>query len=492
MKLQGILFIFCLLINIVHPLFAQEDLSKDTCSISLLFIGDVMQHSSQIASAFDENSNKYNYDLCFKYIAPIIKGADIAIANLEVTFAGPPYTGYPRFSAPCALADALKKAGVNYVVTANNHSCDRNKKGIERTINVLDSIGIEHTGTFMHKSSRDTVYPLIINKNCFKIALLNYTYGTNDIPVPKPNIVNIIDTTLIGKDLQVAKDSMPDAIIVFMHWGVEYELTPDLKQKLLTEFCFKNGADLVIGSHPHVVQQMERYQYPDTSGKDVFVAYSLGNFVSNQRKRYTDGGAMVEIELKKLSKNSVKAKTTWINNAGYYLTWVYKKDSAGKTDFFILPVSEYRGDTTLITSKTDRDMMDLFANDSRSLFNIYNIQVPEYNYDTLAGSWRISSENVELSTDTFVNTESVIQDTIIIYKIQFFASSNFLDISTLQNDMQDMISTEHNKEGIIRYMLGPFYNYENAKRYLNKLVSDSSFKDAFIVTYKNGRRITFK
>jgi poly-gamma-glutamate capsule biosynthesis protein CapA/YwtB (metallophosphatase superfamily) len=178
----GILFLFT-----SHGVLAQ-----DTTRLSLLFAGDIMQHDSQIAAAYDPLTKKHDYNPCFQYIAPLIQSADIAIGNLELTLAGPPYKGYPQFSAPDALAETLKAAGFDALVTANNHCVDRGRKGIERTIDVLDTLHIPHTGTFKDSTTRSKAYPLIIEKKGFRLSLLNYTYGTNGIPVPQPSIVNQI------------------------------------------------------------------------------------------------------------------------------------------------------------------------------------------------------------------------------------------------------------------------------------------------------------
>src|SRR5690606_38475242 len=144
-------------------------------------------------------------------------------------------------------------------------------------------------------AARAQDYPLMLYKHGFSIALLNYTYGTNGIPVRKPNIVNMLDTALIRRDLEIAKAANPDVTIVFTHWGNEYERLPSRAQKSLADFCFRHGADLVIGAHPHVIQPMEWRKE-----SNQFVVYSLGNFVSGQRKQYTDGGSMAYLELEKI------------------------------------------------------------------------------------------------------------------------------------------------------------------------------------------------
>ena len=184
-----------LLISLILTYYNAECQDNTTSGdkFSLLFIGDIMGHDEQIWSAENRETHTFNYDNVFRYIKPVISEADIAIANFEVTLAGPPYMGYPQFSSPADLAVACKNAGIDYLVTANNHSADRGKNGIIKTIENLDSIGIPHTGTFLSAAMRDSLSPLFINRNGASIALLNYTYGTNGIKVPDPVIVNMLD-----------------------------------------------------------------------------------------------------------------------------------------------------------------------------------------------------------------------------------------------------------------------------------------------------------
>ncbi|MEX2235454.1 MAG: CapA family protein [Cyclobacteriaceae bacterium] len=363
--MKRILFIFLSLLYQVAP-------GQDTTRLSLLFLGDIMQHDSQIADVYDKNANVYDYSPCFEYIKPYIEAVDLAIGNLEVTLAGKPYKGYPQFSAPDQLLTALKDIGMDVLVTANNHCVDRGKAGLERTITMLDSINILHTGTFRTQAEKNKTYPLIIESQGFKLALLNYTYGTNGLPVTKPNIVNMIDTAAIRKDLIKAASLKSDAIIVFTHWGAEYTSLPSKNQKDITELCFKYGAHLVIGSHPHVVQPMEWRK-----DQNQFVAYSLGNFVSGQRKRYTDGGAMIRLELEKVKFNDGSSYTA-IDTAGYILEWVYRTDDA-QQDYYVLPIPgvETRPGS-YIEDAASRDAFRMFASDSRALFNKHNVNVGEF------------------------------------------------------------------------------------------------------------------
>ena len=142
-------------------------------------MGDVMGHDTQIRSAYRSATNTFDYTPVFKYLQPSLGASDFTIANLEVTLGVKPYKGYPQFSSPAALAAGLKNAGVDILVTANNHSCDRRKTGIIRTLDILDSLEIPHTGTFRTEEEKAKQQPLILEQNNMRLALLNYTYGTN-------------------------------------------------------------------------------------------------------------------------------------------------------------------------------------------------------------------------------------------------------------------------------------------------------------------------
>lgn len=362
--------ILYLLILINVSLSSLAQINDSTSSLSLLFMGDIMGHDTQIKSA-KQVDGTYNYNEVFEYLKDEISAVDVAIANLEVTLAGPPFKGYPQFSSPDELAIAAKNAGVDIMVTANNHSVDRGKKGIIRTLNVLDSLKLPHTGTYISHEEKAKNNPLIIDKNGIKVALLNFTYGTNGIKVPEPTVVNLINYETIAKDVEAAKTAKPDKIIMFIHWGKEYEHLPNSYQTDIADFCFKKGVDYVIGSHPHVVQQSE-WVIDSTNHTEKFITYSLGNFVSNQRKRYTDGGQMIQLVIEK-NKNEIKLK-----ESGYLLTWVYTPVINGKKHFHILPCAKYELKPEFFISPEHFDKMKLFIADSRNLLNTNNKNVREY------------------------------------------------------------------------------------------------------------------
>jgi len=383
-----------LLIFFLTTLSLVQATAQDTTRLSLLFLGDIMQHDSQIADAYDAKTKKYDYHPCFEYVKPYTEAVDVAIGNLELTLAGPPYKGYPQFGAPDELLVALKDMGMDVLVTANNHCVDRGKAGLERTIHMLDSFDILHTGTFVDEVERLNLTPLIIEKNGFRIALLNYTYGTNGLPVHKPNIVNMLDKGIIQKDMQRAKDLKPDMIIVFTHWGAEYQSLPSAHQKDFADFIFKQGADIIIGAHPHVVQPME-WRKKDNK----LIAYSLGNFVSGQRKRYTDGGAMIRIELEKVTASD-SLSFTGIDTAGYILQWVYRTNDAEK-NYYVYPApSIEKNASRYIFDSTSQAAFKTFMSDSRMLFKKYNVDLMELNDNvTLSRPYLKSSDRPDVKEE---------------------------------------------------------------------------------------------
>ena len=341
-----------------------KDSTLHSDTLSLLFAGDLMQHQAQIDAA--RTANGYDYSSYFKFIKDEIESVDLAIGNLEVTLGGKPYRGYPAFSAPDEYLTAIRDAGFDVLITANNHCLDSGRKGLERTINLLDSMNIPHAGTYINAIEREKQYPLMLEKKGFRIALLNYTYGTNGIKVTSPNIVNYIDTAVIAKDIQISKEKHPNAIIACMHWGIEYESLPNKEQVFLTDWLLKKGVTHVIGSHPHVVQPMEVRQDSLTGNKHL-VVYSLGNFISNMSVRRTDGGLMVKMEL-------VKDSTTRLNHCEYSLVWVARPIQSGWKNHTLIPVNIPEDSLPVNT----RNPLRIFTNDARTLFNKHNQGIKEY------------------------------------------------------------------------------------------------------------------
>ncbi len=299
-------------------------------TFNMSVIGDIMCHNTQYTDAYNSNTDTYDFSYVFKDIKAKIKTADIAVGNLETTFAGKSvgYSSYPTFNTPESLADNLKDLGLDVLTTANNHSLDKGYKGIESTIDYLDKADISHTGTF--KSEEDQNKILIKNVKDVKIAFLSYTYGTNGIKVPtgKDYCINLIDKDLIKKQLELAKAENPDIICVSMHWGIEYQTKQNKEQEALADFLFENGVDIILGSHPHVLQPMEKrtITLEDGSTKDGFVIYSLGNFMSGQVKENTKNSIILDL---KITKKAQDGKIS-IDSVNYTPIYMYKSTAKTK------------------------------------------------------------------------------------------------------------------------------------------------------------------
>jgi poly-gamma-glutamate synthesis protein (capsule biosynthesis protein) len=263
----------------------------------LLFAGDAMQHTGQIEAARRSGGATYDYSECFTQVAPYVKAADFAVVNLEAPLGGKPYAGYPCFSAPDEYAQALIDAGFDMMLTANNHTLDRRDAGLHRTLKVLDQMKVMHLGTYHDRVDHDTLTPKIVNVKGFKIAFLNYTYGTNGFTVSGTARVNYINHEQMRKDVADSRRNGAEIVAVCIHWGEEYHLLPNAAQRKEAEFLSSLDVDMIIGGHPHVIQPME--MRTNHSGRPMLLVYSLGNFISNMKTTDTRGGAMVKVTLRR-------------------------------------------------------------------------------------------------------------------------------------------------------------------------------------------------
>ena len=332
--------------------------------ITLLFAGDLMQHKPQVTAA--ATAEGYDYSECFRYMKPLIEEADVAIANLEVTLAGKPYTGYPTFSAPDDYLKGIVDAGFDVLLTSNNHCLDRGQQGLERTLTVLESFEVPHLGTYRNIEERERTYPYLLEKNGFRIALLNFTYDTNGIESTPPNIVNYIDTLVLEEDIRKAHAMNPDVIIACPHWGIEYKLLPSEDQKWLAQWLLDRGVDHVIGGHPHVLQPMEVRPEQQTLAEHL-VVYSMGNYVSNMSAVNTDGGTQVTLHLSKY------AGITKLDSCSYSLFWVSKPKDSGHKNYRVYPVTVSPDSLNTV----EKSLLNRFVTNARKLFDAQNIGIKE-------------------------------------------------------------------------------------------------------------------
>ena len=244
-------------------------------TVTVTFLGDVMMHEKQLG---------YDCDAFLSELGPITLDADISVANLEFSLAGKPYTGYPSFSAPDHYAYSIASRGVDVFLTANNHILDKGRRGLKRTLQVYDtmrdSVGVRYTGCAMDPASDSLLNPLIMVGRGIRIAFVNFTYGSNYQPYDGWPWIHSMDRGDVGEMFSRAKKRGADFIIALPHWGEEFRLRHSHEQQEWAEWLAEQGADIIIGAHPHVVQ--------DTShvGK-VPVVYSMGNAVSNMSAENT-------------------------------------------------------------------------------------------------------------------------------------------------------------------------------------------------------------
>ena len=255
--------------------------NNDTPEISIIMVGDILLHTPVAKSGMQEDGS-YNFDAVFENVKDEISAADLAIVNQEVIIGGEELgiTGYPSFNAPYELGDALADAGFDVVLHATNHTLDKGGKGVNNCINFWKSnypdiavLGINES----EEEQDNNIY--VYEQYGISVAILNYTYGTNGIPMPKdmPYAVNLLDEEKVTEDIRKAEE-LADLTIVCPHWGTEYRLTSSAEQERWTDIFLENGADLVIGTHPHVIEPIEWVS--DDNGNEMLVYYSLGNFVN--------------------------------------------------------------------------------------------------------------------------------------------------------------------------------------------------------------------
>ncbi|MCT4544081.1 MAG: CapA family protein [Vallitalea sp.] len=335
----------------------KTSVNHEISDVTLTAVGDIMCHIQQLYRGYNKIDDSFNFAESFKYIEKYISNSDYTIGNLETTFAGKNkgrnyrpyndymgYKGYPCFNTPEILAQNLKEVGFDLVSTCNNHSLDSKYEGILSTLDYLDEQGINHVGTYRNQLEADKIF--IKEIKGIKFAFLAYTYGTNGflLPEDKSYLVNTLDmydeekvNQMIEKVIK-AHNSEADVVIAILHFGNEYCDFPNSYQKNIVDKLFEAGADVIIGSHPHVLQPLEIRDIKSNNGtiRKGVVIYSLGNFISSQRysennPANTDIGAILNVNFRKIDNH-----TPEIMSVSFVPTCTYRN----KNELAVLPVDE--------------------------------------------------------------------------------------------------------------------------------------------------------
>jgi poly-gamma-glutamate synthesis protein (capsule biosynthesis protein) len=333
------------LTGILSPFFTEVYLG-----FTFSAVGDIMVHDSQLSANRDKASGRFHFHDSFRTIAPLLSETDFTFGNLETTLPGDPtmFSGYPQFGSPDELLEAISESGFDILSTANNHSADKGKTGLERTITKIQETKILPIGTYRNSEDWESRRKDHLKAAGKKIFIYQYTYGTNGMPVAEPYIVRLMTEENIRADIEFAKKNQSDCIILSFHYGSEYVLNPLRNQTDWVEFAFSEGADIVLGGHPHVLQKLEKRVQTDKYGirKERLVFFSMGNFLSGQRKPNTDGGAVFQFAFQWIGdpdpdENSWNLMPTRIFGIRYIPTWVYPNYGHSNKKFIILPADEF-------------------------------------------------------------------------------------------------------------------------------------------------------
>lgn len=342
----------------VNPSGTDSAQQEEPISLTISCVGDMMVHSPQIPAQHDSGTDTYDFTNNFQYVEPYISRADLALCNMETTFAGKErgYSGYPAFNSPESLATGVRQAGWDVAITANNHNFDTGAMGVDKTLTTLRNAGLMTTGTQLQGEKPYTM----VNVKGVNIAIIAYTYETpnsdgsvriNSVPIPtelEPQI-NSFDYATLDTDLaevsgliDQARSENADIVVCYFHWGTEYSQVENEYQTRMANEVAAMGADMIFASHPHVLQPMEMIKVTAT-GKEVPVFYSMGNFISNQRtetldnNRYTEQGMIAEVTFEYMQSTGELLHI----EMGAIPLWVEKykdKDQGGKDVYMVIPL----------------------------------------------------------------------------------------------------------------------------------------------------------
>lgn len=304
-------------------------------TVKLAVVGDIMVHDYQYNEAYDPATGTYDFMHNFQDVKKYFAGNDLVIGNLELTFGGSdrPYSSFPCFNTPDSFLDAVQDAGFNLLTTANNHCMDTGQAGLIRTLDKLDEAGIQHFGTYRSQEERDTI--LYRDVNGIRFAFLSYTYGTNGIPVPQDYLVNLIDSDTMVSDIKEARKNA-DVVVVMPHMGNEYETDPRDIFVEWADLMFDAGADIVLASHPHVLQKMEYRTLDHGDGAhDGFIIYSLGNFISSQTTPPRNASIVLHLTVEQMADEPPSVK-----EVSFVPIWTQFRNAQNEDEFVVRSVYE--------------------------------------------------------------------------------------------------------------------------------------------------------
>ncbi len=335
-------------------------------SITISAVGDIMAHQGNLNNAYNPKTGKYDFTGFLEFVKPILTKSDLTIGNFETVTAGPKsgYTSYPAFNTPDEILPALSQAGFDILSTANNHCLDRGISGLTRTIQMINNNKMINIGSSTNGKNKYVIKEI----NGIKLGILAYSglYNGADkrlTQAQRDTYLSMLEEKQIQKDIKEAKAAKADAIIIIAHWGNEYQREPSNSQTALAKKMLSWGADIILGSHPHVIQKSEIVKI---DGKDKFIIYSMGNFISGYRrvdkanrpnKVFTEDGVIVNLQIEKSAE-----KGTIIKSVDYVPTWVDKYYVNNRPVFKILPIPDPQIKASYVTSNNKKFIVESYKN----------------------------------------------------------------------------------------------------------------------------------
>lgn len=514
----------------------------------LMFVGDLPMDKRLLESIYNSDIDEYEFQQLFHYIRPILNLGDIVVGNLETTIGNNNFANYPLYKSPENFTKALKYAGFNVLMTANGKTVHQNIEDWKFQRNALKKVGIEQIGSFENEDDRYRRNPLMIEKKGIKVALLNYMDGIDFFPEVSP-IINAAKEDIIKQDIALAKARGADFVVVYFHWGREFQPSPNVIQQNLGDIATMAGADLVIGTHPHLVQLISEVDRLEGGKvKQSIIAYSLGDFYTTVVSHDVNGSLILEVIIGK-SKKTLETKVV---DFGFISTYSQTFTKNGRPTWSILPVSEIvKGN---ITAPISQDHINKMAKSSGRTRNKLANMADEVQYELtdeiiadveeilrvtrrplnesddfrldrkeklLAFSGFLDEDNIKSKApepiitekkpeDKTTNTRYVQKEHIasnvdiphpevlteikgadgeVVYKVQFMALNKIKPVDTKYYKHLEGYEVLF-EEGFYKYLIGG----TNSLKQINDLCLDVKrlgHKNAFVVAYKNGKRIKF-
>lgn len=507
MKLK--IWLIALIVCISTSLQAQlQYLDNDTSNfLKIMLVGDLSIDQKILDASYIPSRKVYDFQYIFHYIRPVLNLADIVVGNIDNSFGqDEDFLESGMKTVPSAYGVALKYAGFNLLMNANRSALHQELDDWKANKKFLDDIGVWQIGSFEHEEDRYQRNPLIVEKHGIKVAFLNYIDGIPYYPELSP-LVNGVREEMLERDILLAKNRGADFIIVYMNWGDELESSPNKIQENLAKVCMKAGANIVVGAHPHVVQDVElKDEVINGHPTSSIVAYSLGDFVSEKPSPIHNSACILELIIEQDKESGV----TFVKDVGYIPTYSGMYDNGGQAKYAIMPVSQVEKNNLMVPlSNTEKQWMSGAAELVRHKFS-GEIKEVEYELtdaiiddvaEVLTVTKRPLNESKEFTLGTSnhlllalggfleedekeFNASTPIINEGIIYKVQFLSLRRDIPIDTQYYKHLKGYET-YFEDDYYHYVIGHFKNLKQANDFCLD-VKRSGHKYAYVVAFENG------